>query len=123
MALIAHHLKILLDGKPVRVIFSKIVGLDIAKYNNEMIPNSQQEELDSTINTINMEINSFNSPNDAISPWLARDIHKNARGRKKSRYYLLGDDGVHLTSEMRSKWATEILSSLHKNYDKMKENQ
>lgn len=121
MDIVCHHLKILLDRKPARVVFSQIVGLDIAKFNGEFAPNPQQEELDSTICSINVEINSFNSANNVISPWLAREIHKNTKGRKKTRYYKLGEDGVHLTPELQERWASEILASLHKNHQKMME--
>lgn len=119
MDIVCHHLRILLDGKPARVIFSQIVGLDIAKHNGEVMPSPHQEELDSTITSINVEINRFNNANNTISPWLARDIHKNNKGYKKTRYYKLGEDGVHLTPELQQRWASEILASLHKNHEKM----
>lgn len=118
MDIVNHHLKILLDGNQAKVIFAQIVGLDIAKFNKEVLVNPQQEELDATISTINTEINSFNKVNGVISPWLARDVHKNNKGRKKARYWLLGEDGVHLTLELKERWASEILASFHKNYDK-----
>lgn len=105
MDIVNHHIKILLDGNPVKVIFAQIVGLDIAKHNQELSPNPEQVELDATINSINVEIDSFNSGNDVISPWLARDIHKNTKAQKKSRYYKLGEDGVHLTPDLKKKWA------------------
>lgn len=119
MDIVSHHLRILLDSKPAKVIFSQIVGLDIAKCNREWIPNAQQEELDTSINSVNVEINNYNHDNNVISPWIARDIHKNTKGYKKTKYQKLGEDGVHLSLELKQKWAAEILASLHKNFDKM----
>lgn len=120
MDIVCHHLRILFDRNPTQVI-SQIVGLDIAKHNGEVLPSPQEEELDSTINSINVEINKFNSANNTISPWLARDIHKNTKGHKKTRYYKLGEDGVHLTQDLQQRWASEILASLHKNHEKLME--
>lgn len=63
-----------------------------------------------------MDINRFNESNRSITPWIAREVHRNIKGRKKNRYQLLADDGVHLTPEMNSKWATELTMAIKKNY-------
>lgn len=120
MDIASHFVKILLDGIKNRVICSQIVGMNMARWNNQVNPHPQQDLLDMAIHDINAEINRFNSVNNVITPWLARDVHHNIKGRK-SRYNRLADNRVHLTDSLKAKWAGEMVSALAKNYEKMNE--
>lgn len=114
-----HYLYIQLIEAPCHLVFSHIVGMDMMKYNNENDINGQQYLLDDCITEINVAVNRCNEMYDAVSPWLARDVHCNTKGRKITKYHILDEDGVHLTEALKRKWAAEIVSALRKNRDKM----
>lgn len=92
--------------------------MNLAKWNNQE-QSHPQDLLDTAIHDINIEINRFNTSNNAITPWLARDVHHNIKGKKKNRYDRLSEDGVHLSDNLKLKWAAEIVSALVKNHEKM----
>lgn len=110
-----HYLYIQLIEAPCHLVFSHIVGMDLMKYNKENTRNVQQYVLDESITEINIAVNRYNEMHGAVSPWLARDIHRNIKGKKITKYHKLSDDGVHLTEDLKRKWAMEILSALRKN--------
>lgn len=113
MTLTLHQIQPYLGKCPRRIIFGPLIGLDLAKYNQRVI------SVNTVIHRLNVEINRFNKTNGAITPWLACDVHRNIKGRKKNRYQLLAMDGVHLTPEMRNKWVIELISAIKKNYREM----
>lgn len=119
MDIASHFIKILLDGMECKVVFAHIVGMDMAKWNNQPYPHPQQELLDSAIHNINIEINCFNSERNAVTPWLARDVHHNNKGRHRTRYNRLAEDGVHLSDYLKPRWALEFVSAITKNHEKM----
>lgn len=114
-----HQLQHYLGDGPNRIIFGPLIGIDLFKCNQRVINENHQASLNTLIHQLNIEINRFNEFNGSITPWLARDVHRNIKGRKKNRYQLLAEDGVHLSPEMRSKWVAELTSSLVKNYNEM----
>lgn len=119
MDIASHFIRILLDGTKCQVVFAQIVGMDMAKWNNLPHPHHHQDLLDTAIHAINIEINCFNAGRDAVTPWLARDVHHNNKGRWRSRYNRLAEDGVHLSDYLKPRWAAEIVSAIIKNHEKL----
>lgn len=93
--------------------------MDLQKYNDEDGLRNQQCILDDSITAINIAVNKCNERYDAVAPWLARDVHRNTKMKKITRYHKLAEDGVHLTEVLKGKWAAEIMSSLHKNKERV----
>lgn len=114
-----HYLYIQLIEAPCQLVFSHIVGMDLMKCNNEIGPNGLQHLLNDCITEINVAVNQCNEMYDAVSPWLVRDVHRNTKGKKVTRYHKFSEDGVHLTEELKRKCAAEIDSALRKNWEKM----
>lgn len=112
---IKHFLSINLLEKRYKLMFCQTVGMDMSAYNRTQPPHPQQELLDSTILSINIEFAKWNKENDAPTPWLASDIHHNRkRGQKITRYERLAEDGLHLTESLREKWAENIAKAVNK---------
>lgn len=101
MEIVSHFVKIHLDGMKCRVVFAQIVGIDISSWNSQAQSHPQQHLLDSIIHDVNIE------------------IHHNVKGKKKTRYNRLAEDGVHLSDYLKAKWAAEIVLSLSMNYEKL----
>lgn len=119
MDIVTHFIKILLDGKKYQLIFTEIVGMDMATYNGTTYPHHQQSLLNSTIHGVNAEITAWNNARNVITPWLAKEIHRNKKnGQKITRYHKLSEDGLHLTSELRSSWAKLLIQAICKNIEK-----
>lgn len=65
---------------------------------------------------MNHAIIAFNKANNVLTPWTNKEIHHNKKGgRKVTRYYKLGDDGLHLSDEIREKWASTLYNAICKN--------
>lgn len=119
MDTVTHFLRILLDGRRYQLVFSEIVGMDMATYNGTRYPHDQQAVLDSTIHGVNAEIVAWNNARDVVTPWLAKEVHRNKKnGQKITRYHKLSEDGLHLTTELRTRWADLIVKAIHKNEEK-----
>lgn len=113
---VSHFIKILMDGYHYRLIFTEIIGMNMATYNKTEYPHPQQNELNTTVERINTELVETNSKNNVIGPWIAREVHRNMKnGRKTHRYQKLTDDGLHITPEMRQTWVQDFLRAMHKN--------
>lgn len=96
-----HYLYIHLIEAPCHLVFAHIVGMDLKKYNRGSVHSHQQNMLDESITAINIAVNRFNEQHDAIAPWVARDIHRNTKGKKITRYQRLCEDGIHLTEAIK----------------------
>lgn len=119
MDTVTHFLKILMDGRKYQLVFSEIVGMDMATYNGTGYPHEQQNALNSIIYGVNAEITTWNNNSNVITPWLAKEIHRNKKnGQKITRYHKLSDDGLHLTTDLRIGWAKLIVKSIYKNAEK-----
>lgn len=113
---VSHFIRILMDGYLYRLIFTEIIGMNLATYNNTEYPNPQQKELNMAIEKINAEIVEANSRNNVIAPWIAREVHRNKKdGRKTHRYQKLAEDGLHITGEMRQTWARDYIRAMGRN--------
>lgn len=110
-----HHLSIMLIEKPYKLIFCPTVGMDMAKYNRIEDRHTQQDLLDEMVVCMNHTIIAFNKTNKVLTPWINKDIHHNKKGgRKTTRYYKLADDGLHLSDEIREKWASTLYDAILK---------
>lgn len=110
---VTYHLSIKLTEKPYALTFCPITGMDILKYNKEETKHPEQDTLDEIIREINRIITAHNKINHAITPWVSADIHYNKKGGcKKTRYYKLADDGLHLSDEIKEKWAAILYANI-----------
>lgn len=118
MSEIKHHLAVRLTEKPYLLTFCPITGTEMATYNNQEHKHPDQDILDATIESVNQSIIAFNLVNNVATPWTASDVHHNMKGgRKKTRYYILAEDGLHLNDSMREKWVATIYSVVNRNKD------
>lgn len=80
--------------------------MDLAVYNHLSGEHPQQPLLNDMVTEINHSITAFNEENEVITPWTAKEVHRNKKGGKKTtRYQKLAPDGLHLTNEILEKWA------------------
>lgn len=106
MDIIHHHLSIVLTEKEYKLAFCEVIGADMGKYNRSEQKHPQQDQLEEIILGLNMKIVAFNTDNQMPTPWTAKDIHHNKKSKTKvSRYHKLGDDGLHLSEDLRMKIA------------------
>lgn len=84
-------------------------------YNGLPHPHLQQELLDNVIHSLNNEIASWNKNQNVATPWIANDIHHNRNdGQKIVRYCRLLTDGLHLTDDLKQRWATYLHKAILK---------
>lgn len=112
---IEHHLTTRLTERPYTLTFSPVTGMDIARYNGQDTTHEEQETLNEIIGGINQIITAHNKANRVITPWIASEIHYNKKGgRKKTRYYKLAADGLHLSDAIKERWAGILYTAIVK---------
>lgn len=110
-----HHLSIVLTENPYNLMFCPTVGMDMAKYNRQESRHAQQDLLDDMVISMNHAIIAFNKANGVVTPWTNKEIHHNKKGgRKTTRYYKLSADGLHLSDDIREKWAATLYEAILK---------
>lgn len=115
MDIISHFLSINLVEKKYKLAFSQIVGMDLAVYNRQDQPHPNQNLLDDAVIRINLEIANRNMAEGVATPWVANDIHHNRKkGYKVTRYHRLSEDGLHLTQDLRERWAVFLHKAILK---------
>lgn len=116
--IVTHFIKVLMDGSRYKFIFTEIIGMNIATYNNTEHPDPQQAALNEIVDRINGEVIAWNKSLNMMMPWVARIVHRNKKnGKKNHRYQKLAQDGLHLTDEIRAAWASELCQAMSKNID------
>lgn len=119
MDIINHFLNINLVEKKFKLSFGQVVGMDIGVYNHLEHPHPLQSLLDEAVIRINNEIATRNSGEGVATPWVANEVHHNRKkGQKITRYQRLADDGLHLTSELKQRWATHLHRAIIKIIEK-----
>lgn len=112
----ADSIAAVLTGTEYKLIFAELTGMCISTYNQTLYPHEHQSILDDTVMQVNNEKVGINRENGCYTPWLARHVHKNKKnGSKVTKYHKLSEDGLHLTQELKEKWAMDLLDVIYKN--------
>ena len=93
-----------------KIIFCRLVGANLEKVLQRKIEN-EQEIMDESIFEINKYIHKKNIEKNMWAPDMATPVHRQIRGENKSFYEHLANDGLHLSNDLRKKWAKKILSA------------
>ena len=75
------------DCKIPRVIIAPVVGLDLAKYNNDPVPNPWQQALDDGVKKLNHNIISLNAAHGNSTPLIHMSIYKSKGHGKIKTFY------------------------------------
>ena len=98
-----------------RVVFCPLVGVALGRVVNvHPINEDQQAAVDEAVFKFNEEVFIINKRRKVFSPSLYRTVHKSNRGKHKSFYQHLGD-GIHLTNDLKEKWAVELVKATKNN--------
>ena len=94
-----------------KIIFCPLVGSELRRVVTEhwVAPN-QQDAVNEAVFTFNEETFKINKRKQTFSPSLHRSVHRSKNGKRKSYYDHL-EDGLHLTEELKDKWAHKIVKS------------
>lgn len=115
MDIIRHHLSIFLTERKYKLSFCHVIGMDLAIHNHLHQEHPRQALLNEMVAEVNQAITSFNEENGVITPWTAKEVHRNKKGGKKTtRYQKLAPDGLHLSDDLREKWAMVLLNTIHR---------
>ena len=95
------------------IIFCNMVGANLT---NVLQRKAEKEQLvmDEAIYKINDHIFRNNIEKGYWAPDMATPVHRMMNGQMKSFYHHLSSDGIHLSQELRKKWAKKILKSTEK---------
>lgn len=115
MQSVLQRMKALVTEGQCKVTFCHIIGMDLLMCNRLPYKHPAQDTLDEIIQRLNQEITAINKYGGVVTPWTASMIHCNKKGgRKVTKYHKLAEDGLHLTDEIRMKWAEVILATVQR---------
>ena len=72
---------------------------------------SAQQVMNDSIYEINEYIHKKNIKKLQWAPDMATPVHRQIRGENSSHYNHLASDGIHISQDLRKKWAKKILST------------
>ena len=94
-----------------KVVFCPLVGLELERVVNEhTVEATHQLIVDEAVFKFNTKIFDLNKKRGTFSPSLHRTVHRSSKGIMKSHYHHL-DDGIHLSEELKDKWAAELVKA------------
>ena len=95
------------------LIFCDMVGANLEKVLGHHAEN-EQYVLDEAIYKINDHIFRCNIEKGLWAPDMASPVHRMINGQYKSFYNHLASDGIHLSQELKKKWAKKLLKTVDK---------
>ena len=95
------------------LIFCRLVGANLEKVLKKHA-DFEQFVMDEAIYKINDYIFRKNIEKGLWAPDMATPVHRMAKGETKSYYNHLADDGIHLSQELKEKWAKKLLKTADK---------
>ena len=95
------------------IIFCRIVGADMEKVLRRHA-DYEQFVMDEAIYKINDHIFRKNIEKGLWAPDMATPVHRMIKGEMKSFYEHLANDGIHLSQELKEKWAKKLLKTSEK---------
>ena len=99
------------DHPATKVVFCPLVGVELARVvNAHPVTDDQQWAVDTSIFEFNENVFKLNKEGGTFSPSLHRSVHRSTKGTRKSYYHHLAD-GIHLSEELKVKWAEEFVKA------------
>ena len=100
-----------------KVIVIPVVGIDLATYNGDPIPNPWQQALDDGIKRLNSNIITLNAAHKNSTPLIHMSIYKSKGHGKTKTFYCRLWDGLHPRGDTLERWAGGILHAMQLNGD------
>ena len=99
----------LLKKQPAsKFIFCPFPGADLGKVLKKPA-HAEQEVLNEAVWLFNEDIFKKNQLKNEYAPNFAEPIHREIRGKKRTYLDHLGEDGIHISPELKLKWAKKII--------------
>ena len=100
-----------------RVVISPVVGLDLARYNNDAEQNPWQQALDEGVKKLNYNIITLNAAHGNSTPLLHMTIYKSKGHGKTKTFYCRLWDGLHPRGDILERWAEGFMRAMDLNGD------
>ena len=93
------------------VVFCQLIGSELKRVvNAHAVSEDQQNQVNRAVWEFNTHIFSINAERGSFSPSLHSQVHRVCKGKKRNYYHHL-HDGIHLTEELKIKWAEQFLKA------------
>ena len=94
-----------------KVVFCSLVGSELSRIVNAYaVSVEQQLQMNRAIWEFNTNIFRINSERGTFAPSLHSQVHRMCKGKERNYYHHL-HDGIHLTEELKIKWAEQFLKA------------
>ena len=96
------------------IVFCPLIGLDLYR----VVPGStlaQQEIINNTVWSSNIELSRMKEVNSFYYPFLASPVHRIENGKQGSYYHHLAMDGLHLSEQIITSWAKQLVKAFGRN--------
>lgn len=105
--ILALRTRIKLFWPGIKLVFAGITGIDLNRYNRLSYTSTQQWIIDDSILQVNSYLRIFNRSDGYYHPRMTSKVHIWKKGRRISRYHLLGD-GLHPGPLVIYSWLTAL---------------
>ena len=98
-----------------KVVFCSLIGSELAKVvNAHATSEEQQDQVNRAVWEFNISIFRINKERETFSPSLHSHVHRICKGKERNYYQHLRD-GLHLSEELKEKWAEQFVKAVAKN--------
>ena len=98
-----------------KVVFCSLIGSELARtVNAHATSEEQQVQVNKAVWEFNTNVFRINKERESFSPSLHNHVHRICKGKEKNYYQHLRD-GLHLSDELKDKWAEQFLKAIAKN--------
>ena len=105
------------DRKIPRVVIAPVVGIDLARYNNDIGKNPWQHVLDDGVKQLNYNIITLNATHGNSTPLIHTSIYKSKGHGKTKTFYCRLWDGLHPRGDVLERWAEGFMRAMELNND------
>ena len=100
-----------------KVVVLPVVGIELARYNGDSVPNPWQQALDDGVKKLNSNIITLNAAHNHSTPLIHMSIYKSMGHGKVKTFYCRLWDGLHPRGDTLERWAEGILRAMYLNGD------
>ena len=108
------ELKFKKKAPATNMVFCNLIGADLSKVLKKREVEEEQKILNEAIYIINDDVFQKNIVKELFAPDLASPIHRQINGKNMSFLHHLDSDGIHLSLDMKRKWARKMFKTTKK---------
>ena len=98
-----------------KIVFCPLVGSELRRIvNTSAVTCEDQLDVENAVWAFNTKVFEINDIRNTKCPILQHQVHRFCKGKRRAYYHHLGD-GIHLSADLKSKWAHQFVKAMAQN--------